>query len=75
MNDCVDDLLEQWKTETAKVTIDGFNEMDENEQKIFIPINKLRCSLHFLLGLADAIQVWLLEYNKIVRNWPFGLKL
>ena len=57
MNDCVNDLLEQWKTETAKVTIDGFNEMDENEQKIFISINKLRCSLHFLLGLADAIQV------------------
>ena len=30
VNDCVDDLLEQWKTEIAKVTIDGFNEMDEN---------------------------------------------
>ena len=68
MNDCVNDLLEQWKTETAKVTIDGFNEMDENEQKIFISINKLRCSLHFLLGLADAIQEGLLEYKKIVRN-------
>ena len=27
VDDCVDDLLEQWKTEIAKVTIDGFNEM------------------------------------------------
>ena len=30
VNDCVNDLLEQWKTEIANVTIDGFNEMDEH---------------------------------------------
>ena len=66
INDCVDDLLEQWKTETAKVTIDGFNKMDENEQKIFTSINRLRCSLHFLLELADAAEKGLLEYDKIV---------
>ena len=70
VNDCVDDLLEQWKTEIAKVTIDGFNEIDENEQKIFTSINRLRCSLHFLLGLADAAEKGLLEYDKIVRNGP-----
>ena len=51
VNDCVDDLLEQWKTE---VTIDGFNEMDENEQKIFTSINRLRHSLHILL----EIDLW-----------------
>ena len=42
VKDCVDDLLEQWKTEIAKVAIDGFNEMDENERKIFTSINRLR---------------------------------
>ena len=31
VNDSVDDLLEQWKTEIAKITVDGFNELDENE--------------------------------------------
>ena len=31
MNDCVDDLLEQLKTQIAKVRSDGFNEMDEDE--------------------------------------------
>ena len=56
VNDCVDDLLEQRKTEIAKVTIDGFNEMVENKQKIFTSINRLRCSLYFLLGLADAAE-------------------
>ena len=70
VNYCVDDLLEQWKTEIAKVTIDGFNQMDENEQKISTSINRLRCSLHFLLGLADAAEKELLEYDKIVRNGP-----
>ena len=70
VNDCVDDLLEQWKTEIGKVTIDGFNEMDENEQKIFTSINRLRCSLHFSLGLADVAKKELLEYDKIVRNGP-----
>ena len=68
VKDCVDDLLEQWKTEIAKVAIDGFNEMDENERKIFTSINRLRCSLHFLLELADAAEKGLLEYDKIVRN-------
>ena len=38
MNDCVDDLLEQWKTEIATVTVDGFNEMDENDQKYSHPL-------------------------------------
>ena len=66
VNDYVDDLLEQWKTEIAKVTIDGSNEMGENEQKIFTSINSLRFSLHFLLGLADATEKGLLEYDKIV---------
>ena len=33
INDCVDDLLEQWKMEIARVTSDGFNEMYLNEQK------------------------------------------
>ena len=31
-NDCVDDLLVQWKTEIANVTIDGLNEMDEMDE-------------------------------------------
>ena len=66
----VDDLLDQWKTEIAKVIIDGSNEMDEIEQKIFTSINRLRCSLHFLLGLANAAEKGLLEYDKIVRNGP-----
>ena len=66
----MDDLLEQWKIEIAKVTIDGFNEMDQNEQKIFTFINRLRCSLHFLVGLADAAEKGLLQCDKIVENGP-----
>ena len=54
VNDCIDDLLELCKIEIAKVTIDGFSEMDENEQKDFTSMNRLRCSLHFWLKLADA---------------------
>ena len=68
VNDCVDDLLEQQKTEIAKIIIDGFNEIDENEQKIFTFVNRLRWSLHFLLGLADAAEKGLLEYDKIFRT-------
>ena len=60
VNNFGDDLLQQWKTE---ITIDGFNEMDENEQRIFTSINRLRCSLHFLLGLADAAEKGLLKYD------------
>ena len=45
-NNCVDDLSEQWKMKIAKVTIDGFNEKDQNQQKIFTSINKLRCSAY-----------------------------
>ena len=63
VNDCVADLLEQWKTEIAKVTIDAFSETDENEQKI---ITSVRCSFHFLLGLADEAEKGLLEYDIIV---------
>ena len=70
VNDYVDDLLEQWKIEIAKVTIDGFSEMNENEKKIFTSINRLRYSLHFFLGLADAAEKGLLEYDKIIRNGP-----
>ena len=36
--DCEDDLSEQWKMEIAKVTTDVFNEMNQNEQKIFTSI-------------------------------------
>ena len=70
VNDSVDDLLEQWKMEIAKVRIDGFNEMSQNGQKILTSINRLRCSLHFLLGLPDAAEKGMLEYDKIVQNWP-----
>ena len=70
VNDCVDDLVEQWKMAIAKIAIDGFNEMDQSEQKIFTPINRLRCSLYFLLGLADAGEKGLLGYDKIVQNGP-----
>ena len=66
VNDCVADLLEQWKTEIAKVTIDAFSETDENKQKIITSINRLRCSFHFLLGLADEAEKGLLEYDIIV---------
>ena len=70
VNSCVDNLLQQLETEIAKVINDGLNEMDESEQKIFTSIDRLRCSLHFLLGLAEAAEKGLLEYDKIVRNEP-----
>ena len=53
VNDCVDDMLEKWKTEVAKVSVSGFEEMNESAKKIYTSINKLRCNLHFLLGLAS----------------------
>ena len=68
VNDCVDELVEQWKIEIAKGTIDGFDEVDQNEQKIFTSINSLRCSLHFLLCFPDATEKGLLESDKIVDN-------
>ena len=68
VNDCVDDMLEKWKTEVAKVSVSGFEEMNESAKKIYTSINKLRCNLHFLLGLADAAEKGLNEYDKIVQN-------
>ena len=50
VNDCVDDMLEKWETEVAKVSVSGFEEMNESAKKIYASINKLRCNLHFLLG-------------------------
>ena len=70
INYCVDDVLEQWNIEIAKVAINGFNEMDEDKQKIFISINRLRFSFHFLLGLVDTAENGLLEYDKIVQKKP-----
>ena len=68
VNDCVDDMLQKWKTEVAKVSISGFEEMNKSGKKIYTSINKLRCNLHFLLGLADAAEKGLNEYDKIVQN-------
>ena len=33
INYCVDDVLELWNMEIAKVAINGFNEIDEDKQK------------------------------------------
>ena len=40
--------------------------MNESAKKIYTSINKLRCNLHFLLGLADAAEKGLNEYDKNV---------
>ena len=37
-------------------------------KEIYTSINKLRCKLHFLLGLADAAEKGLNEYDKIIQN-------
>ena len=42
--------------------------INESENKIYTSINKLRCNLHFLLGLSDAADKELNEYDKIVQN-------
>ena len=34
VNDCVDDMLEKQKTVVAKVTLNGFEEMNESAKKI-----------------------------------------
>ena len=68
VNDCVDDMLEKWKTGVAKVLVNGFEEMNDSTKKSYTSINKLRWNLHFLLGLADAAEKGLNEYDKIVQN-------
>ena len=70
VNNNVDDLLEEWKAEIAKISIEGFENMSENDKKYFSSINRLRCSLHFLLGLAKAAESGLLEYDKFAREKP-----
>ena len=56
VNDCTDDMLEKWITEVAKASANGFEEMNEIAKKIYTSINKLRCKLHFSVGLADATE-------------------
>ena len=68
VNDCVDDMQEKWKTEVAEASVSGFEEMNERAKKIYTSVNKLRCNLSFLLGLADAAEKGLNQYNKIVQN-------
>ena len=47
-------LLQQYagevETEVSKVSVSGFEEMNERAKKIYTSIDKLRCNLHFLLG-------------------------
>ena len=61
-------MLEKWKTEVSKVSVSGFEEMNERAKKNYRSIDKLRCNLHFLLGLADAEEKGLNEYDKIVQK-------
>ena len=56
VNDCVDDMLEKWKNEVTKVSVSSFEEINESAEKMYISVNKLRCNLHFLLGLAGAAE-------------------
>ena len=68
VNDCVDDMLEKWKTEVAKVSFSYFEEMSESAWKIYTSVNKLKFNLYILLGLADAAEKGLNEYDKNVEN-------
>ena len=56
VNDCVDDMLEKWKSEVTKVSVSSFEEMNESAEKMYISVNKLRCNLHFSLRLAGAAE-------------------
>ena len=49
VNDCVDDMLEKQKTVVTKVTLNGFEEMNESAKKIYTSDKKLRCNLQMLL--------------------------
>ena len=51
--------VENWSK--LKVSVSGFEEMNENAKKIYTSINQLRCNLHFLLRLADAAETGLNE--------------
>ena len=46
----------------------AFEEMNKTAKKIYASITKLRCNLNVLLGLADAAEKGLNEYDKIVQN-------
>ena len=67
-NDCVDDMLEKWKTEVAKVSVNGFEEMNESVKKIYNQLINKDVTYTFLLGLVDAAEKGLNEYDKIVQN-------
>ena len=69
-NYCVDTLLEDWRKELATKSIEGFAEMPHEAQKEIFSLNKLRCNLHFLLGLADAAEKGLKDYEGVARSGP-----
>ena len=69
-NYCVDQLLETWRKELASKSIKDFSSLPADAQTQIYALNKLRCSLHFLLGLADAAEIGLSQFDKTVRTQP-----
>ena len=61
-------MLNKGKTEVAKVSVSGLEEINESTKKICTWIKKLRYNLHFLLGLADAAEKGLIG-SKVRINW------
>ena len=37
-------MIENWKTEVVKVSVNGFEVVNESAKKIYTSINKLRCN-------------------------------
>ena len=48
-NDCVDNMLEKWKTEVAKVSVSGFEKINESAKKIYTSINEINLDVTYTL--------------------------
>ena len=48
-NGCVDNMLEKWKTEVAKVSVSGFEKINESAKKIYTSINEINLDVTYTL--------------------------
>ena len=63
----VDGLLEDWRSQVAE---SEFEHLSKEEALQMSSLNKLRCNLHFLVGLVDAAEKGLKKFEEVVRNVP-----
>ena len=67
-NACVDDLLVKWRDELAPMFFDNFEHLSHEARKKLTHLNRFKCHLHFLVGMADEANVALREFERLASN-------